>query len=185
MSEETVEIRGEQELLAKINRLANVGAILRAPMVQSAEDLRREMSVYPPATKANQPPAHPPGWYYIRGTGRVYVHAGATYKTSKSGKTRVAPGKSLGFGVTFGGETVYKTSEQLRQRWSNHYTFSTDVAEAVIGNSASYVRYVHDRDMQAKFHQWRGWRTVQGTVNLWRDRILDRFKAAIDAVLQG
>jgi hypothetical protein len=53
----------------------------------------------------------------------------------------------------------YATSETLGRSWAVESTNSG--FGAIVGNDASYGRKVQDADVQADFHAWRGWVTVQ------------------------
>jgi phage gpG-like protein len=166
------DVSGIGGIQAKLDRLANVGNVLRQAITNGASDVRRVVSTYPSATEANEPPNPPPGTYYKRGTGSIYVYAGAKVRTRK-GKKRVAKG----------GERVVKPSEMLNRRWSTQYTFTANEATAVIGNSASYAPFVHDETKQARFHGARGWQTAQGVVRQLGPRIVKDVSAAIEAEL--
>ena len=152
MIEVTVDV-DTSRIVAKLQHVANVGEAMKPAIVRAADRVRAEVSEYPPATAANMPrPGHT---HYVRGTGPVYVRK------------------------TDGKHTVRKTSQMLNRKWSTRYRFTEAEAEAVIGNSATYARYVHDSRKQARFHAARGWRTVQGTLTKLRDKIRDDFEQAV------
>ena len=63
--------------------------------------------------------------------------------------------------------------EMLNRQWVTTHSFAPNAAEVVIGNDASYVKYVHDeRSQQAKFHTARGWRTAQAGIRKFEAKIV-------------
>jgi hypothetical protein len=56
---------------------------------------------------------------------------------------------------------------------------------AVIGNDASYVRYVHDSKEQARFHKRRGWVTDRTAIRESREDIMIFLKFQADRLLEG
>ena len=141
-------------LQAKLNRLANIGQTLKIPLNNGAAKIYTFMRTYPPQSEANAPKAH--GRWYKRGTGTMYARKD-------------------------GGITVRRTSQMLNRRWSMRRTFTNTLAEVVIGNSASYVRFVHDARKQARFHGRRGWRTAQDAVARFGPEIRADIERAIAA----
>lgn len=170
----TVTINGLDPLLAKLRRLENIGETLRAPLVQSAEDVRAGVAKYPPQSEANVPKREPGGRWYERGKGTHYITKGRKQRGKRRTQNLSLPG---------GVERVYKTSEMLGRSWSIRYKFTTGTASATIGSRASYVRYVNDAEKQAGFHARRGWVTAQAVLKREEPAIVGRLEAAIDAEL--
>jgi hypothetical protein len=171
-------------LQQKLDALTNVGEVVKPALVAGAELIRGETGVYPPQTAANHPPAEPPGTYYKRGTGPVYVRKATTYtKAGRVNKKRSILIDISRHTVYFGGETVRKTSQDLGGSWSITYNLTRDQAEARIGNSASYAKYAHDERKQARWMKAIGWRTAQATLRKHGGQIVANIKQAIDAVI--
>lgn len=84
--------------------------------------------------------------WYVRGTGGFYRRVdGSIVQTS--------------------------SSETLGRHWSLHRRQSS----TEVRNNARYVRYVHDKNFQAKFHARRGWKTNDGVVEqMQRDGTIER-----------
>lgn len=59
---------------------------------------------------------------------------------------------------TVGGK---RTSQTLGRNWSTRI----EATRAILGNGASYARYVHDKDLQPAFHRARGWKTAQDALS--------------------
>lgn len=155
MSDLTVTVEGLAALQAKLNRVANVGAVLRTPFVQTASDIRTHMKEYPPASEANMPrPGHT---YYKRGYGPIYVRK------------------------RDGGMTGRKTSQMLNRSWTTQNVFTENSAQVTIGTRVSYARYVHWGPKQARFHKARGWRTVQDAARKYAPLLVKRVEAALNA----
>jgi hypothetical protein len=160
MIDVTVEIQGADVIVRGLDKLSNFGQAMKPAIVRSADLVRAEVSQYAPSTSANLPVAG--RTFYLRGTGPVYVRK------------------------TDGQHTVRKTSQMLNRKWSTKYRFTSNDAEAIIGNNATYAPYVHDERKQARFHKARGWRTAQATVTKYRDRIRGFFEQAVrDALAQA
>jgi hypothetical protein len=168
---------GMASLQAKIDRLQNVGATLLPAVTAGAGLIRSGLQTYPPSSPANQPPNPPPGSYYKRGTGTIYVHAGKKVSVSKRGVRYIRSMKS--------GVTVYKTSRDLQHSWSTRYTSTPNLARAEIGTFAEYAPLVHDAVHQASFHKRRGWPTVQALFQRYGNRILADMGRAIERALKG
>jgi hypothetical protein len=146
------------ELQRKIDAIADVGASLAIPLRNGAELLRSEIATYPPETAANRRPSNPPGTYYVRGDGQIYV--------KKNGV-----------------EIKRKGSQDLGGSWSITYNLTRDQAEARIGNRASYAKYAHDERKQARWMKAIGWRTAQAQIKRLQGDIVGYIKRGIDAVI--
>lgn len=80
-----------------------------------------------------------------------------------------------------------KTSEQLPKRWTirtqvmaNATDFEGPMVLGIVGNNASYVRYVQARDDQQSWHKRRGWPTVEGVIDEQKETIDAQFGEAVD-----
>ena len=116
---------------------------------------KNHIAVYPPATEANSPSRKR---WYERGFGTRYRR--------KDG--------------TIGGR---RTSETLGRKWATEVTDKGLVGK--IGNNASYARFVHDADKQARFHAARRWRTDKDTFAAVEPKIQRIWQAAIAKVMEG
>ena len=95
--------------------------------------LKGVISEYPGSSSANSPKPYPGRWYE-RGYGTRYVR--------KSG------------GV--GGR---RTSQTLGKRWS--VKKENAGMTVIVGNNASYAKWVQGANTQARFHKARNWKTTQ------------------------
>jgi len=183
----SVEWHGLEQLQAKLKRLENIGETLGPTLIAGAAELRTWLVEYPPATSANQPPNPPPGTYYKRGTGSIYVHSGAKLHSrtikqkDKWGHTIKILGKQTYYAK--GSTTVRATSQHLNRSWSQKQTVNKRQAQVVISTRATYAPYLHDKTKQARFHGARGWRTVQAAFQMFGPKIVARIKAELDRVL--
>ena len=148
---------GLPELQAQLDKLDDVGKTIGPALLASGNELRTWIAKYPPTTEANAPKA--PGRWYERGKGSMYARRDGTVR-------------------------MVKKSELLNRRWSTKHGFSKAEAWVRIGNSASYSRFVHDKEYQPEFHARRGWRTAQAGIEQFRARIVARVEAAIKAIVR-
>ncbi len=88
-----------------------------------------------------------------------------------------------GLGTRTATGLVYATSETLGRRWTDDVRKGGN--EGVVGNNASYARFVQDADLQASFHKARGWPTVQEVVTDRSGDILEFFSLAYREVLNA
>lgn len=156
----TVEVTGIAELQASLNRLSDVGAVVGPALKRGGNDVLDWVSLYPPETQANVPSGTPPERWYERGRGSMYA--------SKKGIVKVV-----------------KSSEMLNRSWSTVYNMTPQEAVVTIGTRASYARFVHDATKQARFHERRGWRTVQAAIKQFEARIIDQCRQAINTAIQA
>lgn len=76
-----------------------------------------------------------------------------------------------------------KRSETLGRRWSIESANGGE--QIIIINSASYARWVHDRDYQVAVHTATGWRTWQTEAEKAAPEYEALMKAYTEAALQG
>lgn len=86
-------------------------------------------------------------------------------KTDANRRPKKGSGRSTWYERGFGTRSVtgasWPTSEQLNKSWD----FGRErKGRYVITNDASYSRYVHDKEMQARFHRARGWLNYQDVI---------------------
>jgi len=124
---------------------------LAAVIQASAQNIKGTISPYPASSQANAPKSYPGRWYQ-RGYGPRWAR--------KDGTT--------------GGR---KTSETLNRRWS--VKKGSGGFSAIIGNNASYSRYVHAEENQARFHSMRGWVTDEQAIERNRENIQNDLSVAI------
>ena len=153
-----VELTGLRELQAKIDKLENVGATVGPALLLGGIELRDWIQVYPPKSIANRPHGLKPDRWYERGEGTHYI----TVK---------------------GVEKIYKKSQMLNRKWVTTHAFTPDAAEVVIGNGASYAKYVHDERYQVYFHALRNWRTAQAGILEFEAKIVRRVSDAISRAI--
>lgn len=110
------------------------GAIAAATQA-IALDVQGRIAPYPPATEANSP-GNPSGRWYERGYGPRWLR--------KDGGT--------------GGR---KTSQMLGRRWLNR---KAGRMSQVVANSATYARWIHAAEDQARWASARGWVTDKTAV---------------------
>ena len=145
-----VTITGDKELQAKLSRLQNL-EFLKPIITAAAQDVRGYIAQYPESSEANAPNER--GRWYERGFGS---------------KWRRADG-------SIGGRA---TSETLGRRWTTQSRRGG--MAAVVGNNASYARWVQADEQQADFHRRRGWRTDAEAMRERGPEILRRIQRAVD-----
>lgn len=114
--------------------------------------VKGKIAKYPPATAANKP-----GRFDAKGKPMGWYERGMGWH-SPSGR-------------------VYARSETLGRRWTT--TTKSNGYIGVVGNNATYAKYVQDRDHQAWFHGIRGWKTVQDIAETELETIKKIIKDAI------
>lgn len=117
--------------LGAVQRKLNIDLkpALSAATKAIALEIQGEIAPYPPSTIANSP-SNPTGRWYERGYGPKWrVKSGAVHGRA--------------------------TSQTLGRRWA----VKQRGLGAVLGNSATYSPFVHDKNKQARFHGARGWVT--------------------------
>ncbi len=80
----------------------------------------------------------------------------------------------------------YERTNKLRSSWT--WAVSDDNEVLRIGSDSvavPYNRFVMDRDEQTRVHQWHGWKTVQGIIQLRRDWVVRTIREKIQQVLDG
>ncbi|MHC4725511.1 MAG: HK97 gp10 family phage protein [Planctomycetota bacterium] len=149
----TKTIKGMDELVRKLDTFAKLKGAKRG-LKAGAEHIEGVMKEYAPKSQANVPKAH--GRWYERGWGSKY---------------RRLDGRVTG----------KKTSEVLRARWS---TRSRNAGlTRVVGNNASYAKYVHDAEEQAGFHGDRGWKTDEQVLKSEGDEVLQFIQREVEKEL--
>lgn len=76
---------------------------------------------------------------------------------------------------------LYPTSETMGRRWTSRVEQGGRVGR--VGNTASYVRYVQDRLLQARFHTARGWITAQDAIEKRTNDIIGYFARHYERVI--
>jgi hypothetical protein len=159
----TLDVEFDDEKLKEI--IARIKKFRRPPRMRQAMRkvvnlVKRDIAKYPSSTAANRP-------------GREVTVLG---KTRKLGHYQRGDGW-----VTVRGKHL-GNSETLGKRWTTETTQGGDMG--VVGNNASYVRWIHDEEKQARFHEATGWPTVQQVLEdrrvLIRDILMEPMKDLID-----
>jgi hypothetical protein len=130
---------------------------ISAVVQAGAQNIKAYISKYPPATMANAQQPYPGRWYQ-RGFGPRWSLVG-------------------------GGVSGRKTSETLNRRWSVKKTQAG--FGAIIGNNASYAKYVHSDEDQARFHSLRGWITDKQAIEHEQDDVIEMLERAIQQELES
>ena len=77
----------------------------------------------------------------------------------------------------------YQRTGQLRQHWTYQVNATGDAL--MVGNNMPYAPYVQGRETQAKVHQWHGWQTIEGILQLNLDRVSQFLKTYLERGLNG
>ena len=153
----TETIKGMNKLNRKLDALAKLKGAKRG-LKAGAEHIEGTIKEYPNKTTANSP-GNPTGRWYERGWGPRWLR-------KRSG--------------TVGGR---KTSETLRTKWSTKSRNSG--LTQIVGNAASYAKYVHSAEDQAGFHGDRGWLTDEQVIDQEGPTVLDFIEKEIERELSG
>jgi hypothetical protein len=153
----TKTIKGMDELVRKLDTIAKLKGAKRG-LKAGAVHVRGKIAQYPPSTMANSP-TNPTGRWYERSFGPRWLR-------KRSG--------------TIGGR---KTSERLDAKWAQRSRDSG--LTQVIGNNASYAKYVHDAEEQAGFHGRRGWKTDAQVLRDEGDTVLEFIKNEVEKELRS
>jgi len=149
----TIEIRGSKQLQAKLKRLQNPSKAIARGMDDYMADVKKEVVEYPPESEANIPPG-PNGYsWYKRRYGTV---------------TRTG--------------LKWKTSQDMRNRWSFKTVPQASKVRATISNSASYSPFVVG-DRQVSFHKRRGWKVAFETIDRTKGDALKLIEKQVDREL--
>lgn len=151
----TETIKGMNKLIRKLDTVAKLKGAKRG-LKAGAEHIEGTIKEYAPKSEANVEKAH--GRWYERGWGSKYKRLDG-----------VVTGK--------------KTSKTLRTKWSTRSRNSGLLQ--VIGNNASYARFVHSAEEQAKFHGDRGWLTDEQVIKSEGDEVLKFVQHEINKELGG
>jgi hypothetical protein len=142
-----ITVTGLKELQAAIAKFPKQVEIY---MVRAGQESARKvilttrgMQKYPPAGEANAPRSY--GSFYSIATRKV---SNRWYQRGYGSK----------WALKGGGTGGSATSENLGKQWyvMHRSTFTTE-----IGNRASYAKYVHDDEQQARFMAPKGWRKLK------------------------
>jgi hypothetical protein len=169
--EVVMDVRGVEELIAAITEAPDVAVPLaEQAMERSLLAIEGRVSEYPPASEANRPRA----WQ------------GSAYNLVTRKRASLNTWYERGYGPKWvrkdGTVNGRKTSELLGRSWSREVRVDDDVIEGILGNSASYTRYVHGRE-QADFHARRGWMTIFEGVKQSEEDIDAAFGEAADDLI--
>lgn len=151
----SIEVRGLDELIAKLGRLASFQN-LRAPMADSLNKLWGDVAKYP------QPPE--PGSFkgFVGDKQRRYffyaLHAGLI-------------------------QVPYRRTGTLGRRWTMQITQASDSITGILGNNTIYGPWVQDKTQQAEIHRGR-WQTAQDALEKRRVWIVNRFNQTIARLLR-
>ena len=146
-------IKGMNKLIRKLDTLAKLKGAKRG-LKAGAEHIEGTIKVYAPKSEANVPKSH--GRWYERGWGSKYKRLDG-----------VVTGK--------------KTSKTLRTKWSTKSRAKG--LQWVIGNNASYARFVHSAEEQAKIHGRRGWKTDEQVLKSESDEVLQFIQREVEKEL--
>lgn len=162
----SVTINGIEQAIAQATRLTSL-APLRAPMEESVAEIETWMKFYPPP-----PPA-------IQGPQVVPVR---TFKTKGGALVRLRANKASGKGISLQKASTlrYVRTGKLGQSWTNIVTGDDNEITGKVGTNINYAPYVQSAARQAAVHVGR-WRTDTDAVQQFREKIIARFRAALEA----
>ena len=150
MSVISLEIRGVEELVAKLDTLQKFNYV-RSVISQQGVFLQRQLRKYPRAVHAPNP--------LIRSDSRV--RRGFFYHL-KQGDIRVP----------------YKRTRRLGQSWTSYS--SMNGFTVTVENNMPYAPLVQGWEDQVTQHKWSGWLTDKGAINLYGKQIEAKIMAAIE-----
>ena len=146
----SIEIKGVDELVAKLDTLAKFNHV-RSVISQQGVFLQRKLRQYPRAVHAPNP--------LIKSDPRV--RRGFFYHL-----------KHGDIGVP------YKRTKRLGQSWTSYS--SMNGFTVTIENNIPYAPLVQGAEEQVTQHNWSGWLTDKGAMNLYKPQIEARIMAAIE-----
>ncbi len=191
---DVLEIKGFDELLKALKESPKkVMPYLKKAMTFSVRAVQERVAEYPPSTEANQPgrismKTHEPMGYYERGRGWWYPLMTEGTLGGKMGKSlgQVKAGAKIkkitsvkGYRLAGGGE-----SEMLGRSWDAQTIEQDNAVLGMVGNNTSYADYVQG-NKQAKFHEARGWLTIDKALEESQKDINIYFSEALDAFLKN
>jgi hypothetical protein len=195
-----IETQVDARDLAKLARQFHAEDALKDGAAAAGKYVMGVLAEYAPSSEANRPgrktivrrngtPREVPQGYYERGAGWWYpVKLGRTFgeKHLKSEGVQLPKGKAQRQSFASLGIAGYKlrrTSETLGRRWTTRAT--DEGLTVVIGNNASYARYVHDARFQWRLHGLRGWRTAQRVLEDEQEHVLEIVGDFVQAKIEG
>jgi hypothetical protein len=128
---------------------------LKPALEGAAEHVEGVVKEYPPKSEANDPRRR--RWYQ-RGYGSKYRRKDGSVKG-------------------------YKTSKILAKQWSTKR--KRRGFTQIIGNPVSYGPYVQSRAKQAKFHEARGWKTIEDVAEQEVETVVAYLKSKVDRILSA
>lgn len=136
MTEPVVRVEGLDQLLRKLARLGP--SVYRPAVAEAATHVKDVIAVYPPQRRGKQPPKTMKQFIFL---------------------THAIPNGLIDYPYRRG---ISRTSEALGRRWTIEYR--NNGLTAIVGNNASYVRWVHDGEDQSFYHKTTGWKTDKQVV---------------------
>jgi hypothetical protein len=151
-----IKLTGVKQLQRKLGRVAAMKSLQRE-LLKGASRVKIKTEEYAPESEANTPKSTTPGAkWYERGYGQRWANEGA-----RGGRAK-------------------RTSQTLGKRW---YMRPLSGIGAVIGNTASYAKYVHGK-LQARFHKARGWLKLEDVAEDELPKITKSLQDAINRELR-
>ena len=143
--------------IARIAKKLDVMPVFKSGIFAAGTYLKGVLREYPGSSIANSPKPYPGRWYE-RGYGTRYVR------------------KSGGIGGR-------KTSETLGKRWT--VKKENNGMTVIVGNNASYAKWVQGHNTQARFHKSRGWKTTGDVADQESNKAVDIVMQFIQAKLNS
>jgi hypothetical protein len=162
-------INGLDAAVLKLNVLAS-GAFMVAPMQASVIEIETYMKYYPPPPPAIQGPASVPA---------------RTFTTRNGVKVTLRANKASGRGISTvkASSLRYVRTGKLGQSWTTKVEGDGNELVGRVGTNLNYAPYVESAALQAEIHQGR-WHTDAQAVAQFRDKIVARFRAALEGALR-
>jgi hypothetical protein len=162
-------INGLDNAVLKLNTLAS-GAFMVAPMQASVIEIETYMKYYPPPPPAIQGPASVPA---------------RTFTTKNGIKVTLRANRASGRGISTvkASSLRYVRTGKLGQSWATRVEGDGNELIGRVGTNLNYAPYVESAALQASIHEDR-WHTDAQAVEQLRDKIVARFRAAVEGALR-
>lgn len=147
-----VSVSGIERVHDILSRLQNIDFTrsVRDGCAMIADDMRR----YPPLSEANMPPSPPPGRFYVRHVGSMYV--------SRNGNVR-----------------QLTHSQRLGISWYIRIVAGRISTRGIVSTKVTYAPLVHDHDEQLPYHKQRGWPTTRAVLQRRAPLIINGIRAVV------
>lgn len=152
----TISIGGAKDLWNAIERLRDLN--LRQAINNGCILIMQDLGHYPPLTEGNMPPAFPPGRFYVRHVGGMYI--------DRQGRI-----------------SQISYSQRLGKSWQMRLETGLKHIRGIVGTTVTYAPNVHDRHRQEPYHTRHGWRTTYDILNYHKTRIVSMIESELKKAL--